>query len=106
MKKLLLLDNRSSRLQELATSVTELHRFDVVARVSIGQAEFERSQFDIIIAHYNNPETFLIEDQWNRYQARLIIFSGGFVRDHELHDGIEYVCFEFLQSDLHILLGE
>jgi hypothetical protein len=106
MKKLLLLDHRSLRLQELARSIEKLHRFDVVARLNIGQDEFERSKFDIVIAHQNNPESFLIEDHWDRDGARLILFSGSFALDHETYGDIEYVCVEFLQSDLNNLLGK
>jgi len=103
---ILLLDNNSSRLNTVASLITGLG-YCVTPKRTIGQYSFEENNYDIVLAHFGNPE---VEDRiatgdWNSGDAVMVFFSGMFSLPRKKDDyGVWWVSAFFMEKSENISL--
>ena len=108
MIKLLLLDNRRGRRDDIVKLISEDSDIRVDAQDQVSECEIASGHYDLAIVHAGNEEANHIEDEtWDVGKARVILFSGGFTKDCSEVDGMLYVSERYLMKNvLRLVYGD
>jgi RNA-directed DNA polymerase len=102
-KKVLILDTRDDRRNQIAEAARKCDGLSICSVPEITRKQYEEGNYDVAFVHENNAEWRYIQDEWASPGTTIVLFSGERVKALDKSGDIIKVSARSLEAEEHVI---